>query len=244
MTAPVEAARRDVLVVYGVVAASIDPTVLPDGVELVVRGPVAAVVARTETSTGAAAQLRRHDAVVNSLVAGGRTVLPMRFGTAVADADALVDDVLAPRGEQFAEALSRLDGFVQYTVRVGYVEDAVVAAVLRSDERVAALRDAARRHAGRQDLQVSLGQAVAAAIDRRRPADIERIAAVLRPLTAELVTHASEQSDQLADYACLVPRSTSADFERELERVAARHHEAVRMTLLGPLAPYEFVPDI
>jgi hypothetical protein len=232
----------DMLVVYGIVAASVDKAVLPDGVVLVTEGPVAAVVAAGNSPTGPAGQVRRHDAMVSALVANGVTVLPMRFGTAVEDPARLVADVLTPHGEQFNAALERLDGFVQYTVRVSYVEDAVVAAVLRDDPRLTSLRDAVRRRQDRRDLRISLGQAVSEAIERRRPGDVERIGAMLAPIAAEVVTRPAEQSDRLGDYACLVPRARGDAFETEVERVAARHHEAVRMTLLGPLAPYEFVP--
>jgi hypothetical protein len=242
VTAAAKTRSDDVLIVYGIVAASVDDALLPDGVDLVAEGPVAAVVAAGNPPTGPAGQVRRHDAVVSGLVASGVTVLPMRFGTAVADPAHLVTDVLTRHGERFSAALERLDGFVQYTVRVSYVEDAVVAAVLRDDPRLASLRDAVRRRQARRDLQISLGHAVSEAIERRRPGDAERIGAMLAPIAAEVVTRTAEQSDRLGDYACLVSRARSDAFEDEVERMAARHHEAVRMTLLGPLAPYEFVP--
>ncbi|HEY8300581.1 MAG TPA: GvpL/GvpF family gas vesicle protein [Jatrophihabitans sp.] len=242
MSAPTVA--DDVLVVFGIVGSSIDATMVPDGVEIVPHETIAAVVAGSSAVHGPAAQLRRHDEVVNTVVARGITMLPMRFGTAVTNRDDLVREVLEPNLAAYDAALADLAGFVQYTVRVGYVEDAVVAAVLRDDPRAAALREATRRRGGGQGAQISLGKAVADAIERRRPHDIERIAAMLRPASARLVTHPSEQSDRLADFACLVHGDDAQAFEAELERLAEHHHQAVVMALLGPLAPYDFVPEL
>lgn len=244
MTAPPRVGD-DVLIVFGVVHASAVGDELPDGVDVVVDGPIAAAVGTADAATGAATRLRRHDDVVNGFVARGITILPMRFGMAVADSDELVRNVLAPRRAEFDAALTRLAGYVQYTVRVGYVEAAVISAVLRDDSRIAALRDAARRQGAGQDLRIRLGQAVTEAIRRRRPRDIHRLAALLEPLAAQVVTQpANQPADRLCDYACLVSRADSDAFERELEGLAARHHDAVRMTLLGPLAPYDFVPEL
>lgn len=242
MSAP-SAVGDEVVVVYGIVGAELERSRFPDGVEVVTSGPIAAVVASGPASSGPAAQVRRHDEVLRSLVANEITVLPMRFGTAVAGRDALVEEVLDANRESFSAALAALKDFVQYTVRVGYVEDAVVAAVLREDSRVAALREAARRRPSGQGAQISLGQAVAEAIERRRPRDIERIQALLSPVADRISARPGRQTDRLADYACLVRRSDSAAFEAELERLAERHHDAVTMSLLGPLAPYDFVPE-
>ncbi|HEY2299484.1 MAG TPA: GvpL/GvpF family gas vesicle protein [Jatrophihabitans sp.] len=235
--------------VFGVVASSLldsDDVQLPDDVDVVRAGPVAAVVGvvGTERKLGLAADVRRHDRVIAHFVENGITILPMRFGAVVTGSQTLVRDVLEPNGRAFADALRDLDGYVQYTVRVAYVRDAVLAAVMRADPRLAALRDSARAAGPARDAQVRLGEAVVAAINARRGNDANRIETELGPLADRLDCELSSDPDRLADFTCLVDRADADGFEAALEQIAKRHADAAQLTLLGPLAPYHFVPEL
>lgn len=247
MTAPADT-DREAVYVFGVVASDAVEAGdfdLPDGVDIVSDGSLAAVVGVVSTGRGVglASDLRRHDAVVGSFVERGVAILPMRFGSVVAEPSTLVEQVLAPKRQSFLSALRELDGVVQYTVRIAYVREAVLAAVMRADSRVARMREAVQRGERGQGAQIRLGELIVEAIDRRRSGDAERIRKELDPLAERLDCELSENPDRLADFACLVARDRTEDFERALEDMAKRHHAAVRMTLLGPLAPYDFVPE-
>jgi len=248
MTAVADTTDRAVYV-FGVVASSLldsDDVQLPDDVDVVRAGPVAAVVGLvgTERKLGLASDVRRHDRVIAHFVERGITILPMRFGAVVTEPQALVHDVLEPNRRAFADALRDLDGYVQYTVRVAYVRDAVLAAVMRADPRLAALRDAARAAGPARDTQVRLGEAVVKAIDRRRDGDAQRLRTELEPLADTLDCELSGDPDRLGDFTCLVDREHTDGFETALEQIAKRHADAVQLTLLGPLAPYHFVPEL
>jgi hypothetical protein len=248
MTAVTETADH-VVYVFGVVDSALVESAdvaLPDDVELVPAGPVAAVIGTVGTGRklGLASDVRRHDKVVAHFVENGVTILPMRFGAVVTESQALVRDVLEPNRQAFVDALRDLDGFVQYTVRVTYVRDAVLAAVMRADPRLAALRDAARSAGSGRDVQVRLGEALVAAIDGRRGADARRIQSELEPLADKLDSELAADPDRLADFTCLVARERADGFEAALEQLAKRHTDAVQLTLLGPLAPYHFVPEL
>jgi hypothetical protein len=213
-----------------------------EDLDVVRAGPIAAVVAPASTARplGLASDMRRHDQVVSDLVALGVTVVPMRFGAVVGAADDLVRDLLAPNSASLEQALGELAGLVQYTVRVTYVREAVLSAVIRTDEQVAAARSKASGHAG----QLRLGELVVGAIDRRRPGDAARIRAEVEPLAERLVEDLSNDPDRVVDFACLVQRASATQFERAIEEVAARYADAVTIRLLGPLAPYDFVPEL
>lgn len=246
MSAPAQAAhasRRGAVHVYGVVASeSLAGLELPEEVEAVTSGPVAALVsAAADGQRGLAGALRRHDAVVGAVVAQAVTIVPMRFGTTVTEPDALAADVLDAHRAPLLAALSDLDGVVQYTVRVDYVRDAVTRAAIRDDPGIASLRAQAGRD---QAAQIRLGQRIVAAIDRRRGGDAQRMLAGLDSVAREIKPDLSGDPDRIGDFACLVERGEQARFETAVEDLAARHHEAVRMTLVGPLAPYDFVPEL
>jgi hypothetical protein len=227
--------------VYGIVAAdAVDDADLPEGTRALRSGPLAAVVSTSTPDARLASDLRRHDTVVGALVERGVTVAPVRFGTVANDPDTLKRDLLDAHREGLLGALDTLAGRVQYTLRVYYVRDAVVRAAMRDDPRIAASRDGSERSQG---AQLELGQRVVAAIDRRRPSDAQRIQSELESHAERVHCEPGRDPDRLANFSCLVERSAIESFERSLEALAERHHAAVSMTLVGPLAPYDFVPE-
>jgi hypothetical protein len=47
--------------------------------------------------------------------------------------------------------------------------------------------------------------------------------------------------DHVVDLALLVPREGVGSFEQAMEDLAAELHERIRLRLVGPIAPYDFV---
>jgi hypothetical protein len=66
-------------------------------------------------------------------------VLPMRFGTVLAGADAVADELLVPRHDEFAAALDQLEGRAEFVVKGRYVDEKARA---RREEDARALREA------------------------------------------------------------------------------------------------------
>ena len=93
-------------------------------------------------------------------------------------------------------------------------------------------------------MQIRIGQRIVAAIDRRRAGDADRIRSELQPVAERVNCEVSRDPERVADFACLVRRTDVQRFEDAVEKLAELHHEAVRMTLVGPLAPYDFVPEL
>jgi hypothetical protein len=235
------AIEHDAVHVYGVVSAdALEAAELPERVEVVRSGPLAALVSAAK-SRGLAGEVRRHDAVVGAIVGQGVTIVPMRFGTIVTEPEALAAQVLDANRPGLLAALDDLAGLVQYTLRVEYVREAATRAALRDDPGIEALRARAERD---RSMQIQLGQRIVAAIDRRRPADADRIRAALVRVSDRVQFELSQDPDRVGDFACLVERSDATQFEDAVEGLAERHHEAVHMTLVGPLAPYDFVPEL
>ena len=68
-------------------------------------------------------------------------VLPLRFGSVAASDEVVAAELLAPRHDEFASALRRLDGHAEYVVRGRYDKDAVLREVLTENPRAAQLCD-------------------------------------------------------------------------------------------------------
>jgi hypothetical protein len=236
--------------VYGLVAAGTD---LPDG--LVGLGPsgevrtvehdgVAAIVGDVpvDRPLGTRDDLLAHEAVVDR-VAASTTVLPMRFPAVVED-DQVVDELLVPHRDRFLRALDALDGFVQYSLKGRYVQEVLLQEIVDEEPAVADLQERIRgvsEDASYYD-RVKLGEIVARAMEQRRDVDARDILDRIGPFAEQVSSTTPSQPDDVVDAAFLVARDAAEEFEREVEELGGDTHEWLRLRLLGPLAPYDFVP--
>lgn len=238
--------------VYGVVAARAGA--VPAGLtgiddaplDLVVHGDIAAVVGemRLDRPPGRRADLMAYSKVLDALAEAG-AVVPVRFGSVLPDADSIVEAVLAPDEELFADLLGQLVGRRQFTVRAAYHDQVALAEIVRTDPRVAALRERTRdlpEEAAYAD-RVRLGELVAAALEAKREDDAGILADAIVPFTAAQIVKLGSGEDDLASITVLVDDDRREEFEQQLEDLAEAVHERIRLQLVGPTAPYDFVGE-
>jgi hypothetical protein len=235
--------------VYGVVRAD---TRLPEELSGIAGGKVSMV--RHEDLAGVVSEispralgtrddLLGHEAVVEALAAE-TTTLPLRFGAVVATADALVEEMLGPYHDWFATVLGELDGAREFAVSGVYVEDAVLREVIEEDPDVAQLRERIRElpeDAAYYD-RIRLGELIVKALDEKRQADTDEMVRALEPYSADVALRTPAGEDTAADVACLVTERDLPDFEQAVDELGERWAGRVRLRMIGPLAPYDFVP--
>ncbi|MEV3988113.1 GvpL/GvpF family gas vesicle protein [Streptomyces sp. NPDC049837] len=191
--------------------------------------------ARLEDLDWLAGTARAHDAVISAL----STVtcpLPLRLATVCRD-DSGVRRLLEEGHDRFVRALKRLDGRVEWGVKV-YAEPGAAA---ESEEAAAPGREASGRDYLRRRLHAR----------RSREGDWQRADALCRRLHAELSRYAEAgtvhrpQDARLSgaagvnvlNAAYLVDRARS---QRFVELVDGASEPGVRVELTGPWAPYSF----
>jgi len=181
-------------------------------------GPLQAVFSRHAGAAGEPEPdaLWAHERVVEALMAD-RAVLPLRFGSQVADDDAL-RQVLASGREGYVAALARVSGRVELGVRALARDGAAepVPAGPSGRDYVLAKLDGSRRAEGQ-----------AAALH----APLAALAADARML--------SGRGDELLRGAYLVERPTVDRFRAAVERLQTAHPEAA-ILCTGPWPPYSF----
>jgi hypothetical protein len=237
------------LYVYGVVRAD-HP--VPDGltgvddtpVRLVGTDDVAAAVGviALDRPPGRRADLLAHSRVLDALADPG-PVVPVQFGSVLTEVDAVVHDFLLPEADRFAELLDQLVGRRQFNVRGRYNQDAVLAEVVSEDPEIAALRERTRdlpEHVAQAE-RVRLGELVSHALERKREQDAATVLDIVLPHAAASSERGGAGLDHMMDVAFLVDDDRRAGFEDALEAVAEAMHERVRLQLMGPMAPYDFV---
>ncbi|MBN9107374.1 MAG: GvpL/GvpF family gas vesicle protein [Pseudonocardia sp.] len=237
--------------VYGLVAADAE---LPDGlrglgpsgeVTTVEHDGVAALVGDVpaDRPLGTRDDLMAHENVVDT-VAAATTVLPMRF-PAVVEHDQVVEELLVPHHDRFVRALEALEGLVQYSLKGRYVQEVLVQEIVEEEPAVAELQERIRgvpEDASYYD-RVKLGEIVAKAMEQRRDVDARDIVERLSPFARQVSSSTPGQPDDVVEAAFLVARDGAEEFEKEVEELGADTHEWLRLRLLGPLAPYDFVPE-
>jgi len=152
-------------------------------------------------------------------------------------------DMLAHQEHRFHELLDRLEGRVQFNLRATYVEEQALAEVVAADPEVAELRRRTRElpeGTMHPDL-VRLGEKVATAMEARADEDAAAIFDHAESLVEQHSVRAGGGIDHVLDVALLVREDRVEELENVLESLAAAWHERMRLRLMGPVAPYDFV---
>ncbi|MGN6752378.1 MAG: GvpL/GvpF family gas vesicle protein [Intrasporangium sp.] len=172
-------------------------------------------------------------------------VVPVRFGTVMPDLERLVAELVLPRREQFTALLASLRGHQQFNLRAVPVEDAVLADVVAGSPEIRELRERTKDVPEEVSYRerVRLGELVSRALEERSTHDANLLMDVVVPLAAAHRVRALPSATQVLDVALLVDRDRSDEFVGGLEELAEAVHETIEMTLLGPLAPFDFVGD-
>jgi hypothetical protein len=237
--------------VYGLVGPD---TKLPDDlkglgpsgrVSKVAHGRVAAIVSDvpTDRPLGTRDDLLAHEAVVDT-VAATTAVLPMRF-PAVVEEKGVVEELLAPHHDRFVAALGELEGRVQFTLKGRYEQEVVLREVVEGNPEIRALQEKVRElpeDASYYD-RVRLGELVVAALEEQRDDEAAQMLRRLEPFAVQVVPHQPGQPDDVVNAAFLVERERLPEFEDAVEDLGRDLAGRVRLRLLGPLAPYDFVAE-
>ncbi|WP_214367104.1 GvpL/GvpF family gas vesicle protein [Pseudonocardia sp. H11422] len=217
----------------------------PSGeVEMISHGDLAALVSDvpTDRPLGTRDDLFAHERVVDTVVAS-TTVLPMRF-PAVVERDAVVDELLVPHHDHLVAVLDDLAGRVQYTVKGRYEQDVVLREVLADDPEIRELQQRVRalpEDASYYD-RVRLGKLLVEELEARRDEEGAVLVERLGPEAVAVVAHTPTAPEDVVNAAFLVDRAHQQRFEDAVEKLGAELAGRVRLRLLGPLAPYDFVP--
>lgn len=237
---------------YGIVRADVELPTGPDGVQgnaltLVESGAVAAVVTDLVDPEilGTPEALQNHSVVLDEL-ADKQPVLPLAFGTVVPGGADIVEQVLAPQADVFAEALDQLAGCTQFTLRISFDRDAILREIVRSNPEVAGLREriSGTSEDETRNERIRLGEIVVKTMESWRATEAPPILERIRTVAAETAIREVGQAEDVAEMAVLVRKDALAEFDSVIEGFAEANQERMRFRLVGPQAPYDFVPEM
>ena len=238
------------LFIYGIVPSDVEPT--PDAagvgdppgeVAAIRQGGLAALVSEVglEQPMGRPADLTAYQTLLDGTAAVA-PVLPVRFGTVVTGPDA-VKDLLEAHQDQFVGALDEFEDRLQYTVHGRYHEQELIAQVLRDHPDAGEL---ARQVHGQpeevtREQRIRLGEMITQAVELRRETENQQLIEALSPLSVANVPRPPSHELDAVHVAFLVGTDDEEQFVKAVEDFAEQRQDLIRMRLLGPLAPYDFV---
>ncbi|MET7863962.1 GvpL/GvpF family gas vesicle protein [Micromonospora taraxaci] len=238
------------LFIYGLVPADVEAT--PDAagvgdppgeVAVVRHGDLGALVSEVplDAALGRPADLRAYQDLLDG-TAEVAPVLPVRFGTVVTGPDAVVD-LLGAHHDRFAAALDELDGRVQYVVQGRFDERTLLRGVLDENPAAAGLAEQirGRPETTSREPRIRLGELISQAVELRREAENRRLLDVVAEYVVSTQLRPPSHEMDAAHVALLVDADQEAALIDVLEEYAQHRRGLLRLRLLGPLAPYDFV---
>jgi hypothetical protein len=209
-------------------------------------GDVAAIAGEAPAEDDAEAL--RHQALAHARVLEAAVldapVVPFRFGNVVpGDDEAVGDQLLEPRRDEFVQQLERLEGYVQMVLKVTYDQDGVLRQIIQGDQQIAELREQSTQgdEVTTRDARVRLGEAISNALEQLRQQDASDVLEQLKPFCAAAVTDELENEFMVLNTPLLVERLRLEEFENALEEAAEERQGRLRFRLLGPMPAYNFL---
>ena len=203
-----------------------------EALRLVACGEIAAIVGEAADVSVSAEALQRHDETVRRLAVELDPLLPARFGETAPDEAALVR-ALAPRAAELAEALARVAGCVQMTLRV-FGESAEPPAPALAEILDEPLAGPGTRYLLQRRLEAERARSLP---------EIAELRAALAPLLRAERVERHAAGRLLATAYDLVARGDAPRYA-ELVRSAAARADGPRVALSGPWPPYAFAPEV
>lgn len=207
-------------------------------------GDLAAIVSEPPAEDAKATRERvlAHAHVLEAAVRDA-PVVPLRFGTVCPDEDAVVNDLLEERREQFEQVLDKVRDRVQMTLKAYYEEEPILRELMAEEPDLRKLRESSRGGSEEEtyNARVQLGEMINSAIEQRRNRDAKEIVERLKPLTVAGVEEPLEHEMMVLNVPFLVERKHVEEFESAVEEIASDQGERMRFRLLGPLPAYHFV---
>jgi Gas vesicle synthesis protein GvpL/GvpF len=249
-----EPAQKTGTYVYGMVAGNVelnsgvlgvgDP---PGEIRLVRSGDLAALVSEVDITQplGTPEDLQAHEEILDSVVTEV-AVLPLRFGAVLTSEDAVAEELLEANRDEFAAALRQLEGRAEYVVRGRYAEQVILDEILSENAAAARLRDQIRGtdpNASRGP-RIQLGEFINKAVAAKREADTRLLLAAMKDrCVASVVRDATNELDAVY-VAFLVEADKVGELEAVLAELGDRWQGRVQLSIIGPMAPYDFVGNL
>ncbi len=177
---------------------------------------------------------------VNEAVMKKHTVIPMSFGTLFKTRDDIVE-LLRAAHDAFQDVLKKMEGKVEFGLKVLWDRDAVIKQIEAEDEDVRRLKaEISSQKGSTYFARMQYGRLIESALEMRTERFVSDIFEVLRPVSVASRANKPIGDRMIMNAAFLVARDQESPFDARVKQIAGRHG-ALTFKYTGPWPPYNFV---
>jgi hypothetical protein len=179
---------------------------------------------------------------VNEVVMKDFTVLPMSFGT-VFRTENDIREFLKGTYEALVEVLDKMEGKIEFGLKVNWEKDAVIREVEQENEEIRRLKEeiSSNQTTSTYFARMQLGRVVESALQSKADAFVTEIYEGLREAAVASRSNKPIGDKMIMNAAFLVEREKTRVFDDKISEIARKYENKLSFLYTGPWPPYNFV---
>jgi len=182
-----------------------------------------------------------HQSIVEKVMGGGYTVVPMKFGTVAHDEEE-ARRILKEGHPRFKEALKRMRGRIELDVAAFWDDLQAILREIGEQEEIRQFREAiaSRPHHETLEERVQIGKMVKAALEKKKGEVAAELLDAFKGLACDVRSHDLLDDSMIINAAFLIEEDREGEFSERLNWLNDKYDEGVNFRCVGPLPPYSF----
>jgi hypothetical protein len=236
------------LYLYGIFPNTIPETLVLEGLD---KQPVHSQVvdefcflyseARQEKYLASRRNLLTHEKVLEQTMdAGFRVLLPLRFGLVVKDWETIMSQLINPHKDQLNQLFQKLAGKREVSIKIFWDAKAELQTMMESHQDLKQQRDNMEGKNLSMEEVIQIGQLIEINLLARKQAVIEVFSQELNPFAQEIVVSDPMTEEMIYNAAFLIPWESESEFSKRVEVIDQKFGDRLRIRYNNFTAPYTF----
>jgi len=185
--------------------------------------------------------LIKHQTIIEKIMKD-YTIIPMKFGTFVADNDEVVE-VLKRGYSKFKELFLVLDEKIELNVSATWTDlNSIMKEISEKDKQIREFKTEIIKKPLSQNLQdrIKIGMMIKDELDKKREKEQVYIIEYLTELTIDFQKHPVMDDKMILNCAFLLEKGKESDFDIKLKTLDKEYQQKINFRCIGPLPSYSF----
>lgn len=197
--------------------------------------------ARQEKYLASRRNLLTHEKVLEQTMdAGFRVLLPLRFGLVVKDWETIMSQLINPHKDQLNQLFQKLAGKREVSIKIFWDAKAELQTMMESHQDLKQQRDNMEGKNLSMEEVIQIGQLIEINLLARKQAVIEVFSQELNPFAQEIVVSNPMTEEMIYNAAFLIPWESESEFSKRVEVIDQKFGDRLRIRYNNFTAPYTF----
>ncbi|QSV64456.1 MAG: GvpL/GvpF family gas vesicle protein [Dolichospermum sp. DL01] len=197
--------------------------------------------ARQEKYLASRRNLLTHEKVLEQTMdAGFRVLLPLRFGLVVKDWETIMSQLINPHKDQLNQLFQKLAGKREVSIKIFWDAKAELQTMMESHQDLKQQRDNMEGKNLSMEEVIQIGQLIEINLLARKQAVIEVFSQELNPFAQEIVVSDPMTEEMIYNAAFLIPWESESEFSERVEVIDQKFGDRLRIRYNNFTAPYTF----